>query len=532
MSAIQLTPEVVGAADAFQASPEPYLTQVLGVDSLEEYQIKVARTVWENDRTAIAACHDLGKTFLMARLAMTFLNVFPYSKVITTAPTFTQVERILWSEIRAAHAKAKWPLGGKLNLTDWSFGPDWFAIGISPRNEVTGGEGQGTQSSFQGYHAPHIMVLFDEATGISHNIWNMVEGLLTSANVKFVAIGNPTSKESEFYRCFRAKNWAKVYLTCFDSPNLIANGITNKELLKAEVLRVQAMNDAEAVERLRSYKVVRPYLLTLKWVVEQCMRWGFDHPLTVSKIFGEFPDASEKSLVSLGIVEQAQLRVYWPTSSDRKILGVDVARYGADSSVITALHGLKQLSRKEFYKHSIPDVAGEVIALSREIGGADVIVVDETGLGGGVVDLLQDEIGKSLPGNCEVRGIQFGANPGHESDPQLDALKSEYANMKARMFGLLRDDLKRADGLALLNESVYLEELPSINYKYNPKGQLVIESKDDFKKRTGRKSPDSADSLALANFGRYDELQIGKFNKTTKVKAPTLSGGLNAKRTW
>lgn len=509
-----------------------YFTDALDVDQLETYQRKILRTIQDNDRIVVAACHDLGKTFTMARVAMTILTLYPQSKIITTAPTFNQVERILWSEIRAAHAKAKWPLGGKLNMTDWTFSPDWFALGFSPRNETGGGDGQGTTSSFQGFHPKDkgfLVILFDEATGIPLPVWTMAEGLMTSANVKFIAIGNPTSKESEFFRCFKSKNWAKLYLTCFDSPNLIANGITNKDLLRAEVETVRAMNDDDARKRLQSYRIVKPYLLTTKWVVEQVMKWGFDHPLTVSKIFGEFPEANDKTLIGLGYIEQSQLRVYWPQPSDRKVIGVDVARYGADSTVLTAMHGKRQLSRNEFFKQSITAVVGEVIAMSRAIGGADVIVVDETGLGGGVVDGLLDEVGQALPKNCEVRGVQFGANPEDEDD------KAQYVNMKARIFGLLRDDLKAADGLQLLNESVYLEELPSIMFTYDKKGRLVIESKDDYKKRTGRRSPDNADSLALANFGRYDEMKIGRFTggvNTEKSKSPTLAGGLNSKRSW
>jgi phage terminase large subunit len=528
--------ELAATTRRFQKDPLLFFERILGVETLEEYQKRVIKTVWENDRTAVSACHDVGKTFLAARIAMTFLNVFPNSKVITTAPTFNQVERILWSELRAAHGKAKFPLGGKLNMTDWTFNPEWFALGFSPRNETTGGEGQGTSSSFQGFHAAYLLVIFDEATGIPLNVWNMAEGLMTSANVKFLAIGNPTSTSSEFYQCFRSRSWAKVKLSCFDSPNLIANGITNKAKLEAEVNKYKAMGEAEGRAYVDKYKVVKGYLLTTKWVVVQAAKWGLDHPLTVSKILGGFPDASQDTLVPLGVVEECQLRVTWPTATDRKSIGVDVARFGTDSSVLTALHGMKQLTRKELFQHATQSVVGEVIAMSRDIGGADIVVVDETGLGGGVVDLLKDEIGKGLPAECEVRGVQFGAAvecDGPKDCKHTDCEKAKFANLKARMAGLLRDDMKRPDGLALLNESIYLEEIPSIRYSYNKKGQLVIESKDDFKKRTGRKSPDSFDSLALANYGHYDELKIGKFTKVTNKDTPkTYAGGLNSNRNW
>lgn len=520
--------KVSKTAKRFQKEPLLFFENVLGVEHLETYQKFVIKTVWENERTAIAACHDVGKSFLMARIAMTFLNVYPNSKVITSAPTYNQVEKILWSEIRSAHAKAKFPLGGRLNLTDWSFSPDWFALGFTPRNEASGGEGQGTQSSFQGFHAEHVLVIFDEATGIPLNIWTQAEGLLTSAHVKFVAIGNPTSASSEFYNCFKDPAWAKVYLTCFDSPNLIANGITTEEKLKAEIAKVSAMNDVEARAHLDSYKVVRPYLLTTKWVVQSAMKWGIDHPLTVSKVLGKFPKASADTLLPLGYVEDAQLRVYFPVAADRKIIGADVARFGTDSTVLTGMHGRKQLSRNEFYKFDTTEVVGEIINMSREMGGADIIVVDETGIGGGVVDGLRDAVRtEALPKTCEIRGVQFGAACEDEEDQE------KYVNLKARMFGLLQKDLKDENGIVLLKESVYSDELPTIRYRFDKKGRMIIESKDEYKKRTGRKSPDSADSLALANYGNYDELTAGEFTKDfDTTSTATHAGGLNSSKKW
>ena len=528
MSAIKLSPEYIEAGDRFQANGQLFIEEILGVDTLEKYHEKIIQTVWANDRTAIKACHDVGKSFIMARIAVAFLNVYPNSKVITTAPTFTQVERILWSEIRASVAKSKWPLGGKLNLTDWSFGADWFALGFTPRNEATGGEGQGTQSNFQGFHAPHIMVIFDEATGIPLNIWNMAEGLMTSAHVKFVAIGNPTSRASEFYRCFKSRDWAKMSLTCFDSPNLIANGITDKVKLEKVIKKYLSLNDREALAYVQSFKVVRPYLITTKWVVQQAAKWGIDHPLTVSKILADFPKSGEKTLVPLDYVEAAQLRVYYPNGSDRKVIGVDVAgkEEGSDASVLTGLHGKKQLFRKDVTGEDTNGITGEVINESKEMGGATVIVVDKTGIGTGVVDNLEAEVGKSLPKDCEIRGVHFGAQCEDPEDVE------RYANLKARMFGLLRDDLKDAEGLALLNEAIYAEELPTINKDYNKKGQLVIESKKEYKKRTGRGSTDSSDSLALANFGRYDEIKIGKFTKKDSETKQPMAGSLRSQRAW
>lgn len=528
---------VRNSALSFQKAPKLFFHEVLGVEHLEDYQDMVIETVAREDRVAVAACHDVGKSFLMARIAMWFLNTRPNSKVITTAPTFNQVERILWSEIRAAHARAKFPLGGKLNMTDWTFNPEWFALGFSPRNESNGGEGQGTQSSFQGFHAPGgIMVIFDEATGIPHNIWTMAEGLLTQAKVKFVAIGNPTSSGSAFYSCFKDPAWAKIYLSCFDSPNLKANNINNIADLEREIQKVKALNDDEARKYLDSYKAPVPYLLTTKWVVASAKKWGIEHPLTVSKILGKFPQAGDNTLLPLGYVEEAQRRVVWPEVTDRKIIGIDVARYGTDSTELTALHGKKQLGRKALFKNDNVEVAGEAIAWARELWpneDIDVFVVDGTGTGSGVVDVLKREVSD----NTEVREVQFGAGvecDGPESCEHKDCEKAKYETLKARMFGLLQADLKDEEGLSLIDDAVYLDELPTIRYSFDKKGRMVIESKDAYKKRTRRGSPDRADSLALANFGRYDELKAGSFTKVTKQKArrPHASGLRSSDKKW
>ena len=131
--------------------------------------------------------------------------------------------------------------------------------------------------------------------------------------------------------------------------------------------------------------------------------------------------------------------------------------------------------------------------------------------------------GVSIHANVEVRGVQFGA--GFDAE-LLGREKEKYVNVKARMYDLLAKDMRSR--IALLDEEVYLSELPSIQYSYDSKGRMQIESKDQYKKRTGRGSPDHADSLALANFGHYDELTVGSFSKGTT----TTTGSGNKPRSW
>lgn len=512
--------QILALRDRWRAAPWEFFDVALGAEC-EDYQREILDAIANYDRVAISACHDVGKSWTLARVVLWFAMCFPYSKIVTTAPTGRQVEKILWSEIRSAHRRARIPLGGRMLTTEWKITEegDWFALGFSPSNEVSVGEGQGTQSTFQGFHAPFVLVIFDEATGVKPAVWTMAEGLLTSANVKFVCIGNPTSTQSDFYKCFSNRAWKKIKLSCFSSPNLKANGIDTKEKLLAEIDYCRTLDDEAFNARMKTYRVVKPWLLTLRWVVEKALDWGVDSALFLSKVLGEFPEEGENVAIPLRVVEEAQKRSYEMQAGDRKTMGVDVARFGSDSTVITRMNGWQTTLKKSLNKRDTTSVVGEIINLCGE-EMPDIIVVDETGLGAGVVDMLREvrNEGVKIHSHVEIRGVQFGA--GVETDSE----KEKYVNVKARMFDLLAKDMRSRIGL--LDEEVYLAELPSIQYSYDSKGRMQIESKDQFKKRTGRGSPDHADSLALANFGHYDELTVGSFSKGT---APASA---NKPRSW
>jgi hypothetical protein len=134
-----------------------------------------------------------------------------------------------------------------------------------------------------------------------------------------------------------------------------------------------------------------------------------------------------------------------------------------------------------------------------------------------------------------IRGVQFGAGvecKGGKNCMHKDCDKAKFVNIKAMMFSLLSDDMKRQDGIELLEETVYLEELPSILYGFDSKGRMLIESKEDYKKRTGRGSPDTADSLALANYGHYEEMNTGKITKSLTEFSPPFAASLGASKQW
>jgi hypothetical protein len=500
--------------------PEVFFKDVLGVDSLEEYQIeKMLKPVALYDQVSIAATHSVGKTWTMARIALWFYGSYKDSIVITTAPTGRQVKKLLWGELHTAFAKSKHPIGGKLLQTELIKGPEWYIMGFSPQKEAGSESKEQTGSSFQGFHADYILIIFDEATGIPADIHKMAEGLLTSGKVvKWVQIANPTTRSCEFFKTFSDPSWFNVYLSCFDSPNLVANGINNLQGLKRELRKLKEMEQSERLEYIAAYKKPVPHLLSCQWVMTRALKWGIDHPLFQSKALGIFPDVDENVLVQLDDVEQAIAREIEASPHDVRCIGVDVARYGDDDTVLTSLRGAKQDLKKTLSKRSVTEVSGEVISMiDSDKAMKSKVLIDATGIGAGVHDILKEHYLKDR--TVEIIEIHFGQSPVMDTDKKEEAneeIKKRYVNLKSRMFDLLSYDIKHE--LDLLDDSTYLEELPTIMFTFNSSGKMLIESKDDYKKRTGNSSPDSSDSLALANLGRHRKTTVGFFSGMTGGK--------------
>jgi hypothetical protein len=526
-----VTPEEAALlAERYQQDPVAHLMEVQGVESLEDYQRdKILLPIWRNERVAVRACHNVGKTWTIAKAVLAIGSTFTRSKIITTAPTFTQVEKLLWSEIRAGHRRSKIPLGGRMLNVEWKIEDDWFALGVSPDDGSESSDGsQGGTSSFQGYHSAEglVAIVFDEATGVSAKRWIQAEGMMTQPRVKWIAIGNPTSPSSPFAQCFKDPAWFKSHISCFDSPNLKANNFNNVDDIRIEVAYLRTLTDAEILRRLNSYKNVNPYLLTAKWVVALALRRGVDSAVFISKALGDFPDEDEHVLIPLSKVDAAQRRTYEPKPEDGRYIGVDVARYGMDETIITRIEGWSTTERRVISKRATTEVVGEIIVMitalpRRQI---EVIVIDGTGIGAGVVDQLRERVRDGvLPPHIKIVEVNFGETADDEVGPKEVAEKKpseRYVNRKAQMFDLLATDIGE---LTLPPDTVYQEELPAIQYKYDSKGRMKIESKDEFKSRTGLGSPDTADSTALANFGRHVTARVGSFTEAMKLAAERSS---------
>ena len=290
-----------GLLQRCQQDPLFFSRHVLGGEQPWDRQREIMFSVRDTDRTAVPSGFAVGKTWVAARIVLWFLFSFPHSLVITTAPTWRQVENILWAEIRRQHLTSKIGLGGEALRTQIKIADSWFAIGLSTDEP----------SRFQGFHAEHVLLIFDEAGGVSREIWDAAEGQMAGAHARWLAIGNPIALSGPFYDACCSEPWTTIPISCLDSPNV------------------------------REGKILYPKLVKKKWVEERKSQWGEESPLYQSLVLGQFPTASEYALIPSSWVLAANDRPLpeTPAEPEQRRIGVDVARSGADLTVFLLRDG-------------------------------------------------------------------------------------------------------------------------------------------------------------------------------------------------
>jgi phage terminase large subunit len=412
-------------------------------------QKAILHSVAKYSRTAVKACHASGKSFIGAAAVLWWITRSKNGIAVTTAPTWTQVEHVLWGEIRGAvyGARLEYP---KPASTSLHLGPGRYAIGLSTNEGVR----------FQGFHGS-VLVVLDEAPGILPEIWEAIEGIRAGGDARVLALGNPTISSGPFYDAFTAnrEGWNLITISAFDTPNL--EGLTLKALLE---LPEKELDNNPC-----------PYLTTRRWVKEKYFEWGPGHPLYEARVLGNFPTQSEDSLLSLTWLEQAKLR----TEGEGELCaGVDVAGPGEDETVLCVRRGPRIVLLRA-WANSDPrgDILAALLPYREQL---KTINIDSVGIGYYMAQHLKDQ---KLP----VTEINVGA-------AAKDSEK--YSNLKAELYWSFRMRAQTGD-LAGLTDERAIAQLAGIRYSHNSRGQVVIESKADARKR-GVKSPDRAEAVMLA----------------------------------
>lgn len=470
--------------DKIRRDPAWFVSKVLGDDAWE-MQTQLIESVRDNVRTAVGACHAPGKTRGAARVVPWFLLAFKDSKVICTAPTWRQVEQLLFAEIRKLLRVSRYELGlrmppkaPEIYVTD-----DWYAIGLST-NEA---------ERFQGYHAPAILVIVDEASGVSDEIFEAIEGLLASgAVVRLLLLSNTTKAEGEFYRaCTDPKTLYKVFLvSCLDTPNFASI----RDAYRA------ATTPEERLAILRSVpddRLPRPYLVKPSWVADLCQKYGEDSQVVKIRAFAEFPGEQPDQLFPLHLVEQSMNlwdnlshKHWWEVLNGQLCLkkgfaghldlGADIGRYGDSETGVAPIAAGLCAPLQTWSKTGAPETAARLQTLSERLR-ARRLRIDDDGVGGPVRDLL---VKAGMQNVVPFRGGLPARN------------KRRYLNARCEAYFDLLELLLRGE-LALPRDPKLLAQLTCLRYWLNEDGQLCVTTKEMLRKE-GKESPDRADMVMMA----------------------------------
>ncbi len=464
--AYSIKPEKAKRLAAIVEDPIRFAESLLGLDLWSKQQ-EILQSIVAHARTAVKACHASGKTFLAAAAVLWFITRYREAIAVTTAPTWMQIERVLWREIHSIASRSK-VAHPKPTATSLQLGPRRYAVGLSTDQGVR----------FQGYHADHILVVIDEAPGILPEIWEAIEGIRAGGDVRVLALGNPTISSGTFHDNFHADRlgWNLYTISAWDTPNLAGLKLSYEYAGERITLGDPQGRDLLDLSEEELDDNVRPYLTTRRWVKEKYLEWGPGHPLWEARVLGNFPTQSEDALLSLAWLEAAQTR----ECADEEPLqaGIDVAGPGEDETTLFVRRG-RRIVWGKFWSDADP--RGQLVAALAPYKAQRIQVkVDSAGIGYYLGQHLKDN-------GFEVEMVNVGESP-RDSE--------KFSNLKAELYWGLRMRAQAGD-LAGLTDEKTIGQLAGIRYKHNARGQVVIESKEEARKR-GVKSPDRAEGLILA----------------------------------
>jgi hypothetical protein len=395
-------------------------------------------------RIAVTSGHGIGKSALVSWLILWALATREDTRGVVTANTESQLKTKTWAEL------VKWH---RLSVFQpWFVHTSTALYAADPAHEQTWRIdavpwSKANPAAFAGLHnqGKRLLLVFDEASEIDDMIWEVAEGALTDADTEilWVAFGNPTRNSGRFRECFGRfrHRWVTRRV---DSRSA---RMTNKELLN-------------------------------QWVSD----YGEDSDFVRVRVKGDFPRAGSMQLIPSDSIEAATKRDAAGTIFDPLVLAVDVARFGDDQSVIAWRRGRdgRALPWERHRGLDTMQLAARVAVLADQ-HRPDALFVDETGVGGGVVDRLR-QLGHG------VIGVQFGG----KSDGTVNG--EQVANKRAEMWCRMREWLK--SGGAIPDDHELAADLGCVEYGYTIHNEILLEKKDDMKKR-GLGSPDAGDALAL-----------------------------------
>jgi len=429
--------------DHSRTDPAWFWDAVLGCSSVYDKQLEMATAVRDYQRVGVVGCNSSGKDFMAARIMLWWMATRYPAICVVFGPTHRQVSDIVWKEARSAYLTARAPLGGQMYRTArWELDDRHYAVGFATDNEY----------NIQGFHSPNLLVILTEAHNIEQSHIDAVKRLNPA---RMLLTGNAFASSGEFYDAFHGGSdlYHTIEIAASDTPNI------------------------------QQGREVIPGMVTADQIEERRKEWGEDSALYIASVLGRFPDNLEDAIVPRSRLMEAVERQLEPEGE--ATLACDVARFGADKTVVYRRQGNVCRLVWKSQGRDTQQVAGHLKAMAEDDPEVGQIIVDDTGVGGGVTDRLNEE---GVAGG-RVRIVPFnGGEKARRSDRYVNAIAEAWLELGQAF----------RDGTIDIDDNpAVIAQLSARRYTVQGDRRIKLESKDDFKKRSTGGSPDDADALAM-----------------------------------
>jgi len=429
------------AADTLEAlhkDPVLFVRTCLGVEP-QKWQREALTAIASNSKVAIRSSHGVGKTAFLAWVILWMLLTRVPTKIPCTANSASQLEQVLWSEIKKWARKL--PKGFQDELV---FGADKITLKNVPESGAFARTARReAPEALQGFHGENLAFIVEEASGIDPIIFEVAQGAISTAGSKLVLVGNPNSSVGYFADAFgkNADQFYKMTVSCYDS------------------------------------EMVSP-----EWIEDMKRQFGEESNTFRIRCLGLPPEEDDNTLIARSLIESAVARDV-EALEVHPVWGVDIARFGGDRSALAKRKGNVLIEPiKTWQGKDLMETVGIILTEYESVPYFErpsELLVDSIGLGSGVVDRLV-ELG--LP----ARGINVSESP---------ALREKYMKLRDELWFRAREWLEARD-CKLAKDEKLIHELASVRYTITSNGKFKAEGKDQMKKR-GLKSPDLADAFVL-----------------------------------
>jgi hypothetical protein len=461
----------------YQANPVAFFHEVLGVEPWSR-QVEIIEAVRDHRRVAVCSGHKIGKSQVVAGLALWFYCSFEDARAIMTSTTSRQVDQILWRELRMMRSRGGRCLACKRADPDGHVIPkpcphstliegeqgELARTGLksSDYREIVGFTAREAEA-VAGISGRNLLYIIDEASGVGDDIFEAIEGN-RAGGARVVMCSNGTRNEGEFYEAFNSKSahYRTMRVSSEETPNVVEG------------------------------RDVIPGLATREWIEEKKLEWGVDSPLYAVRIKGQHATHEQGKIFSIHVISQAEQRWAETPEAGRLFVGLDPAGASGsgDESAFCARRGLKVLQLRTHRGLNEDQHLVQLLAFLTTHGlprETPVVVLDREG-----------EIGSRL----SIRLREYS-----EANPQVFELvavrASDGAVRRPDVFGRMRDELVAnleqwfRDGGAIVEDAKLEKELHAFEWTQAINGKLKATPKEAIKKLIGR-SPDRFDALALS----------------------------------